>query len=235
MLTHDVQPPGSSLHDEVAAARRSARLSSGVSVAALLLALFALLPDSRPSRTASLRADTPGEKALDPDREYVKLREIAIFQDQIADFAVGTSELADRSVTQPKLAAGAVGADQIADGSIGFDKLSADAVADIASSVGIAGANILGEVDERGNAVGPNADGFTSERSRIGIYQLRFTTAFAKVPVVVVSARGPAMCYCPKDQITRQGAEIHCMAALLSATQSLVSMGFSFYAGSMSK
>ena len=88
----------------LADARRTARTSNLVSAGALLLSAFAVVlssgggagPAAAPG--ARLVGESAAPKALNPETHYVRLEELAIYQDQIVAGAVGTEELSDASV-----------------------------------------------------------------------------------------------------------------------------------------
>jgi len=223
----------------LAAARRTARTSNLISAVGLLfsgcaLAVSLSVGSSSSYAGARLAGETPALKALQPETHYVRLEELAIYQDQIVEGAVGTAELADGSVTKEKLAAGAVTGGSLADGSVGFAALEAGTIAMIAAEVTNT-RTIVGEVHEDATWRG---SGFTVERVRgedgsavYGEYILKFNMAFAEPPVVVPVANSYGVCYCPASKTSTQTVEVHCMSDLLTAAPIHTDMGFNFYAG----
>ena len=206
------EPPATGIEAQVAAARASARRSNVVAVASLLLACVALLSGQRqgvatPQLARAPRAAAaaaPPEKKLDPSREYVTLKELAVFQDQINEGAVGTPEIADGAVTYAKL-----------------DVQMKQAVTAATSLVS-------GEVSWEGKVV--RGAGFTCERTSAGHYDLAFDVPFPTNPVVVTVANGYAVCYSPHGQNDKQHVQVHCMSDLLTNVASDYNIAFSFMA-----
>lgn len=135
----------------LADARRVARRSNLVSAGALLVSAFAVVLSSGGggggAAGARLVGETPAGKALNPETHYVRLPELAIYQDQIVEGAVGTEELSDASVTAAKLAPGAVTGAGLAAGSVGYEALEGGTIARIAAEV-TNSRTVVGEVHE---------------------------------------------------------------------------------------
>lgn len=196
---------------ELDEARRVARTSNLVAVAALMLSACALVTSfvlargggdrSGSGASARLVAEAPASKELSPDVTYARLPGLAIYQDNLAADAVGTPELQDASVTAAKLATGAVTADKLAVGAVSAETLAAGAVSSAAlsdeaisaiQSQVSAGSSIFGEVTEEG-VVG-RGSGFTAAKISTGQYRIEFEADLAEPAVLVAVANSYGKC-----------------------------------------
>jgi hypothetical protein len=218
-----------------AAAQRTARKSNLVSAVCALISIGGALVASlalesggdRYSGGARLVGERAATKALNPDTNYVRLEELAIYQDQIVAGAVGTPELQDASVTEAKLATGAVTGDKLAAGSVSFSALGELTVAEIAGRVSNE-RMIVGEVKEDGSWRG---SGFSSQRISTGEYRVDFSTEFAEPPIMVAVANSYGKCYANPAKLTTQSVTVICKTDLVTASPIEINMGFNFYAG----
>eukprot|EP00316_Scyphosphaera_apsteinii_P015551 CAMPEP_0119319564 /NCGR_PEP_ID=MMETSP1333-20130426/49730_1 /TAXON_ID=418940 /ORGANISM="Scyphosphaera apsteinii, Strain RCC1455" /LENGTH=395 /DNA_ID=CAMNT_0007325997 /DNA_START=26 /DNA_END=1213 /DNA_ORIENTATION=+ len=120
---------------QLAAAQRSAQISNLISLTALLFAAGALYAASI-ARSASpidaqhngLKYEAPPQKFIADTDNFAHLTNLGIWQDNLVDGSVGTSELQDRSVTEPKLAVGAVTSGALANEAVTTNKLMTAAV-----------------------------------------------------------------------------------------------------------
>jgi len=164
-----------------------------------------------------------------------------LLQDHIAEQAVGTLELQDKSVTSAKLADRSVLSTKLVDrsvtsqaldtGAVTYEKLSSNLVTrlsdEVLHAVGSTSGALLGQVSSSGVALRP---GYSATRISTGEYRITFDEHFKTHPVVVVSAEAYATCYCPTSQVTTQTVVVHCMSALLTSMPNFFDTAFSFYA-----
>ena len=200
------------------------RASLLMSSAALLLSAAALLVASGGGHSAAglgaaplARSEPPPLKRLYPDAHYVRLSQLAIYQDQIVDGAVGPDELQDGAVTSAKLAEGAVT----------LASLSKETTTELAAALSRA-RQVTGEVGETGEAI--RGSGYSVERISPGEYSLTFATPFLVPPVVLVAAQSYGVCYLPSQHIGEGAVRIKCMSELLTASPLPANTRFSFVA-----
>lgn len=232
------EPPMSELDEAraaLAAAQRTARMSSLISIASLLISGCAFVASISLARAGdgsirggtSLVGERPSTKALAPDDTHFRIEELAVYQENIVESAIGTPELQDACVTGAKLASGSVTADKVAAGSVSYSALTSDAVAQLTRQVSDDKA-VIGAVAEDGTIL--QGSSFTVQKhSSQGYYTLTFTTTFAAPPVVVAVANTYGTCYCNPAHLTQQTAEIVCKTDLIGSVNAM-DMAFNFYA-----
>jgi len=198
-----------------------------MSAAALVLSAVALTNSLSP-RGQGLARELPVEKRLSTSREYVTLEQLAIYQDQIADAAIGTLELQDGAVTSAKLAGAAVTADKLADAAVTVEKLDGAVVTELAKQVGGNTGFIVGEADDDGTLL--RGTGFTVSRVGTGEYTLNFETPFSARPIVLAVAQSYGKCSLPSQHVRPGSVRVKCMSDLLGSTPVPANTRFSFVA-----
>ena len=202
------------------------------SSAALLVSLCALAVALSLHSSPAAALAPPPEKHLSPERQYVTLDQLAIYQSQIADKQIGTLELQDGAVTTAKMADGAVADGKIADGSITFKKLDRSALPEIAREITSTHV-VLGEVTELG--VAARGAGYTVSHDSTGEYAISFAPPFHKPPIAVVVAQSYGTCYVIAGSSDAEAAgasiRVKCMSDLLGSAPVAANTRFSFCAG----
>lgn len=191
-----------------------------LSAAALVISVVALANSVSPSdRGQGLVRELPAEKRLSASRQYVALEQLAIYQDQIADAAVGTLELADGAVTSTKLADEAVTVDKISMSGL---------VTELKRQLGGANGLLVGEADAEGRVV--RGSGFAVTRIATGEYTITFDTQFSGPPIVLTAAQSYGKCYLQSQFTTAGTVRVKCMSDLLGSSPVAANTRFSFIA-----
>jgi len=232
------EPPRSELDEAraaLAAAQRTARMSSLISIASLLISGCAFVASISLARAGDsyagetrLTGERPSAKARAPVATQFRIEELAVYKDNIVDGEVGTTELQDACVTGAKLASGSITADKMAAGSVSYSTLASDTVAQITSHVSNDRV-VVGAVAEDGTIL--RGGNFNVTKEETGYYKITFQTRFAEPPVVVAVANTVGQCYSPNNprKLTKHWAYVECKTNLLVSGQSL-DMAFNFYA-----
>lgn len=196
-----------------------ARAPTLLSLAALVLSVAAFLNASHSNRKF--------DAILNEGARQVTLTELAIYQDNIVENAVGTAQLQNGAVTTSKLAPMAITSSRLADAAVTIGKLDPQVLNHMSALAGIAEI-VAGDVNEEGTIV--RGKGFASQRISTGEYTLTFEGQFQSAPIVIAVAQSYGVCYVLSQAEAVNTVHVKCMSDLLGSAPIVANTRFSFFA-----